>query len=103
MSDNAALRGDMSTIGTDLDDIQATLVTVSADAALIAKLEKDAIEYNFTAYSKAVMLFYEADRPFPGDPYAWCYVYTAAGGNPSNTTEIAKRDRVKIWATEQPV
>jgi hypothetical protein len=67
------------------------------DAAL-----RMAIEYDFTTYSKAVILFYEDDRPLAGDPSYWAYVYTAAGGKPSTASEITKRDRLKTWVSGAP-
>lgn len=67
------------------------------------RIERCAYEYDFATYSKAVMLFYEEDRSFSGDPYAWCYLYTATGTDPVNVSEISKRDRVRLWTEAEPV
>jgi len=88
------------TKGTDAisDDIAAIASSVNT----FVNLEACAYEFDFSTYAKAVMLFYQEDRPFSGDPYAWCYVYNSTGGNPTTSAEIVKRDTVVLWATAEP-
>jgi hypothetical protein len=69
---------------------------------MIHELGKFSIEYDLSTYTKAVMLFYDEDRTISGDPVYWCYVYNTTGGKPASIAEIAKRDRVKIFADVEP-
>jgi hypothetical protein len=64
--------------------------------------EKYTIEYDFVSYSKAVLLYYPMKRTVSGNPSFWRYLYKEAGGNPANTSEIAKADVVTAWAVETP-
>lgn len=65
-------------------------------------IETLALEYDFTTYSKAVILYYGEQRTFAGDPLYWAYIYTAVGGNPANVSEIAKRDQIIAWSSSEP-
>jgi hypothetical protein len=61
------------------------------------------IEYDFATYTKAVALYYPMKRTVTGDPTYWRYVYTAAGGKPTITADIAKADILTAWADAEPV
>lgn len=65
-------------------------------------LQKLALTYNFTTYSKAVILWYDMDAPLSGDPVYWAYVYNSVGGNPSTAAQITTKDRTIRWTTAQP-
>lgn len=81
------------------DDVNNVLDEIN----IATGIHRYAIAFDFTTYSKAVMLFYSVSRPFGAtDPVAWCYIYTANGTKPSNTSETVIRDVVKNWADEQP-
>lgn len=62
-------------------------------------LQEYSIEYDFTTYSKAVVLYYPVSRPLTGDPTYWRYVYKELGGNPTNSSEIAKADLIMPWSS----
>lgn len=85
------------------DEYMIMVARVSVPVTFAVDLDTTAIEYDFTTYSKAVMLFYNQQRPFSGNPIYWCYVYTAAGSKPSTAAEIGKRDQVIAWDVSTPV
>ena len=67
-------------------------------------IDKLALNYDFTTYSKAVILWYDIDRPFStAMPIYWTYVYTPGGSNPTDTAQIASKDRIIRWSEAQPV
>lgn len=67
-------------------------------------INKLALYYDFATYTKAVILWYDIDRPFGAtDPIYWTYAYTAAGGKPTNSAQIALKDRIIRWIDAQPV
>jgi hypothetical protein len=61
------------------------------------------ISFDFGTYTKAVVLYWDKDRPLTGNPDAWRYCYTSTGANPSSVAEIAQCDRLKYWADGVPV
>jgi hypothetical protein len=74
-------------------------------AGILKSVESNrlAIEYDFSTYSKAVILFYDKDRAFGAtNPKYWCYVYKSNGGNPTTVSEISKRDRITLWTDTTP-
>lgn len=82
-------------IAEEVEETSSIITCVKASDTLLK-----AIEYDFTTYTKAIIKWLDADRPFGAAvPIYWAYVYNASGGNPSNAGEIAKRDRIKPWST----
>ena len=101
--------------GTEIQDgviykeqfkILSGLYTFNSIEELYAEynVDKLTLEYDFTTYSKAVILWYDVDRPIgAATAIYWAYIYNSTGGKPVNSFQVCKKDRVIRWSEAQPV